>query len=182
MASAIHFYRRSDELKYQKEILANLSEEVDRFIKNTDKYKIKDIKLELDSVKIIETINDLTQLEKLIDSYINRVHRASKIKIRHWERQALQGNRDEIVGIRRIIIRKLRKLQTRVRLLKNNVGLFKFDRKATVIESVVKQVDNLVDFKKGEMNVEAGGGVILAVTLLLAFFVELVKRKETELE
>ncbi|MEM1119165.1 MAG: hypothetical protein AAGJ18_01870, partial [Bacteroidota bacterium] len=174
--------KRTYELKHQREILSDLSREVDKFIKITDKYRVDDVGVGLDSVKIMEITNDLLELEKLIDIYINRVYRAARVKIRYWEQQALRGSRDEIVGIRRQIISKLRKLQTRVKLLRKTVSLVKFDDRAIAIESLGKQIDNFWDMQTGQLKSDPGAGIIIAVTVLLAFFYELVIRKDNELE
>jgi len=182
MSGNIHFIKRSHELRQQKEILGNLGHEIDKFIRLTDKYKVGGVKIEMDSQKIQETLNDLLEVEKLIDVYKNQTHRSSRVKVNHWEGNQIRGQRDEIVGIRRKIIKKLSQLETRVKLMRNNVSLFKFDNRAVMIESVGKQLDNMVDMQTGKMNSHGVGDLMVGVALLLAFMCELVRRKDDELE
>ena len=182
MANFAHFQRRSYELKHKEEILTELNREVDLFIRKTDKYTINGAAIELDSKKQEEIINDLLKAERLIDEYINQIHKASRFKVRHWEQDMMRGAKSDLVGLRRKIIGKLKLLQRRVNLFRKTVSTFKMTDRGKVFEQTVQQVDNYIDVNDGNIQIGAGGEIIVTVTLLLAFLAELLKRKNTELE
>ncbi len=179
MASNVHFLRRRYELKHQIDFQLQVEREMDMFIRKTNKFVLSKVAISMETEKINEATQDLLKLEEEIDVYYNYVHRISRVKVKHWERQHLDGQRSDIVGKRRKIIRKLKKLKSRVRKLRYIVESFKPKEKAQIVEQTLQQIGNYQDPETGIIKTEAGGDLIVCITLLLAFFAEL-RRKKNE--
>ena len=179
MSSNVHFLRRRYELKHQIDFQLQVENEIDMFISKTNKFVLSKVAISMETDKINEATRDLLKLEEEIDVYYNYVHRISKVKVKSWERQHLDGQRADIVGKRRAIIRKLKKLKSRVRKLRYIVQSFKPNERAQIIEHTLQQVGNYHDAETGLIKTEAGGDLVVCITLLLAFFAEL-RRKKNE--
>lgn len=180
MYNNVHFLRRTSELKGQLEMLGKLGEEVNRFIRKTEKYAMRNVEVQMNPIQVQELKFNLQKLEGLLLDYETRVHKASKINIKRWERDHLRGQRDDLVGARRKIISSLKKAQKRIRFLRLNADVYERKGRALTISLTAEQLQNHIDPQTGKFN--AGGDVIFAVTLLLAFVVELTVRKRRELE
>lgn len=174
MANQAHFFRRSAELGYVKDLMSQLDREIGGFIQATNSLVRHKASIELDSQKMQEVDRDLQQLETYILDYKDRLRRISRVKVRHWERPQLTGQAGDIVGDRRAIDRKLNRALDRIRRIRQDLSLVTFSNQAIMVEQVGNQLGNVVD--KGK--IQPGGDWILAVTFLLAFFSELKKRRD----